>query len=235
MALFKHAEVAGYRSTGSRQHDKLPKPHKEMKSITEEPGIRVGFKYMYGISQPYSVAKGGLVINDITLPTNVASKLGKSRTAQLLLHLTQQVGEAYRIEVPYLDSSQYSTFKGGGDIRMLKGGKPVPSGALIHGEQSWSTDEECIDHPAAASSTCVYMPQSPGSHHTPQAVLLSPPCDPYPPTDKITPPKPGEFRCGMPENKMRSMQTDFEVCLQLQANMMLTVSEILHSADHVIC
>ena len=73
VALFKHKNVAGCRVTNIPQHSILPIPipcHKDVTEFTKEPNIRVGFEYIFGHSQPYSVVDRKVRLNDPTLPVD---------------------------------------------------------------------------------------------------------------------------------------------------------------------
>ena len=90
VALFKHALVAGCRSTTSYQHSQLPWPVLHLKdaaSITKEPTIRVGFRYIYGHDQPYNVSDGEVSLIKPTLPVSRTEATEVSRTISMIISL----------------------------------------------------------------------------------------------------------------------------------------------------
>ena len=210
VALFKHKSVTGCRNTTSQQHSLLPMPipcHKAITELTTEPNIRVGFEYIFGHSQPYSVVDRKVRLEDPTLPVTGGDETTENRrTTVMISALENRFGGNFEISGAGQESSRYCPFSGGGDIYLLRKTPSTSAAALVHG----------VPHDVEWSD-----PDPDPTDVTPPAVTVAASAD-------ITPPKPGELRCGATENKMLyPSQTETDVRLQLQANMMLISSLVL--------
>ena len=100
VALFKHTNVAGCRSTSSHQHGKLPLPLpclKDTAMITKEPNIRVGFNYIHGHPQSYTVHDGKVSLNDSVLPLTKMDDAENSHTMSMMFSLISTFGDRYEI------------------------------------------------------------------------------------------------------------------------------------------
>ena len=101
VALFKYHSPAGCRRTESSHHLSLPPPnplHKKAKQITKEPNIRVGFPYMFGHDQPYTIHEGAVVVGEPTLPNQRTSSTELNRTAVMMGSLLQTYGSILQID-----------------------------------------------------------------------------------------------------------------------------------------
>ena len=225
VALFKFKVTAGCRTTESRHHFKLPLPnpiHKNITKLTKEPNIRVGFPYVYGHNQPYTVQNETVTLSEPTLPTRKTTGSEFSRTTIMVSSMQQMFGNLLDIDTTQ-DHHQVCPFTGGGDIFIQT--KNSTSAAVIHEltpEDDGSTPFSVAITPQATAHT---TPQA-TAPTTPTAPQATAPTAPQA-TAPTTPPKVGELQCGSAENKMTAGQSDKAVTLQLQANMMLLVSCLL--------
>ena len=234
VALFKFKVTAGCRTTESRHHFKLPLPnpiHKNVKTLTKEPKIQVGFPYVYGHDQPYTVLNGAVIVSEPTLPTQKASGSETSRTAI--------IGNLLDIDTTQ-DHHQVCPFTGGGDI-FIQARDSNSSAVVIHNltdeddgfapfsVATYVTTPQATVHQGTTPTTPqATAPQGTASQGTapttPQATApqgtaptirqATAPTTPQA-TPLTTPLKVGELRCGAAENKMTAGQSDEVVSLQL--------------------
>ena len=198
MAIYKHKNVAGCRSTDSHQHDRLPVPlpaYKDAVVLTKETKLHVGFPYIYGHFQPYSIVDGEVQLQKPTILPLTKTESSENKRTVIMINSLQQLFNDF---VAGNDSKIFFPFSGGGDICILRK-ETTTSAALL--QRPTSADDE-VEQPAATI--------------TPQASSTN-----------ITPPRPGEHSCGATENKMSNTQSETDVRLQLQANMMLLTSNLL--------
>ena len=142
VALFKYLTPAGCRKTNSPRHLGLPPPypfHKNAEKITKEPNVRVGFPYMFGHDQPYTIQKGAVVVGKPTLPNRRTSSTELNRMAVMMGSLLQKYGRLLDIESSQ-DNSKFCPFKGGGDIHLRR--KNTSSAAVIHQPALEDDDDE---------------------------------------------------------------------------------------------
>ena len=245
VALFKFKVTAGCRTTESRHHFKLPLPnpiHRNIKKLTKEPNIRVGFPYVYSHDQPYTVQNGTVTLSEPTLPTEKTIGSESSRTTIMVSSLRQMFRNLLDIDTTQ-DHHQVCPFTGGGDIFIQT--KNSTSAAVIHEltpeDDDGSTPFSVATYvttpqataPTTPQATTPTAPQATAST-APQATAPTTPQATAPTTPQATapttPPKVGELRCGAAENKMTAGQSDKAVTLQVQANMMLLASCLLRKS-----
>ena len=130
VAIFKHILVAGCGTTTSEHHRTLPalqKHHKSVAEITEEPHqLRVGFKFVCGISQTYEVVRGEVNLGELVVPTVTSfdPEPEKERVTTLILGLRSHYGASYKISISSgRNNSQSCQFSGGGDIEIYAASK----------------------------------------------------------------------------------------------------------------
>ena len=101
MAIFKFKHVSGCRVTNDNHHSTLPIPipcHKAITALTKEPNIRVGFEYIFGHSQPYSIEDGKVRLKDPTLPVLSGVESSENRrTTMMISALESKFGDRFEI------------------------------------------------------------------------------------------------------------------------------------------
>ena len=125
VAIFKHHRngVVGCRKTDSKQHKILPfstKCHKNITEFIRQPNnLRVGFRFLWGIEQPYTVDEGKVLLEVQFSPTCVPEA---QRTSILTGFLRLHYGnENYTITASSgRNSIRYCQFSGGGILRFPK-------------------------------------------------------------------------------------------------------------------
>ena len=159
------------------------------------PSIRVGHEYLFGYSLGYAVSNGKINL-DPCLPTARVSKLSENaRTIALVAKLREHYTSADICGLGR-DSSHFCSFSGGGDIQIFN--KVASSAAVVRLSGEEDDDSE-----------------------SPEQTVRSPTDIPRD-TLNVTPPSRGESRCGSVENNVSAQQTEEDVRLQLQANMLVT-------------
>ena len=125
VALFKFKDATGCRNTASINHSRLPRPiqeHKPPQTFIREPNnLRVGFQYLFGHDQSYSVRDGQIQI-DHHLPQVTTEEASEhQRTSVLVNGLVAHFGREYDIIMGSgHDASHFCPFTGGGDVQVFK-------------------------------------------------------------------------------------------------------------------
>ena len=206
--VFKHKRVSGCSNIASFPHRHLPPPInncKSWKDITVEPEVHVGYSYMFGHDQPYSISNSKVLITDHVVVLDKFD-MAVNRTVKMIIKLNSQVGNDYNIELLDGECSHYSPFKGGGDIIISKVDESTMATIQLSASSSASQPDPEISSSADLGSS-------------PSPTPLS--------TDNITPPKKEEHGFGNVENEVSTSRSEEDVRLQLQANMMLVVAKSL--------
>ena len=182
---------------------------------TREPNnLRVGSQFLYGYNHGYIVENGEVTVSHCLPPTVQFQCNENERTGKMAFKLQ----EHYNITVGGRDSNHFSPFSGGGDIVIFK--KSAMSATVV-GTDNLGVDIEDSGGPEGQDmvDTNITAPDDLGAGGCEGQDMV----DPIP----ITPPKQNEFRCGSLEAKVSSVQSEDDVILQLQANMVLTCSVLL--------
>ena len=154
IAIFKHHRngVVGCRKTDSEQHDILPPSIECHKNITEfirQPNnLRIGFQFLWGIEQPYTVDEGKVLLEVQFSPT-CGPELEAQRTSILTGFLRSHYGKKYKITASSSgrNSIRYCQFSGGGDIEISKDPTKSISAVLLvgGGQQEEQQTEHCTE------------------------------------------------------------------------------------------
>ena len=209
VALFRFRDAVGCRKTESPQHSNIHKPivrHRDLQSlIKKENNIRVGSHFVFGFDQQYSVNENGSIIVSQPHPPNIQieeCRPENERTYDMMVGLKAALGEDYIVSSYTGDTRvHYCPFSGGGDISIFKRGSSSVSVVMTE-----FTDSD--------SDALVVTPPHRGMQSDRSE-------------GQATPPKDGEYGCVSVENKVTPAQCEWEVTLQLQANMLVLCSGLL--------
>jgi hypothetical protein len=88
VAIYQHDDAIGCgRTASSRRHSALPTPvprHKDIVAMTREPAVRVGYKYIWGYDQNYTVENGRVSLTPCLPPQWDDKRDENQRTADLV-------------------------------------------------------------------------------------------------------------------------------------------------------
>ena len=222
VALYKFRHAKGCGVTESDVHRSLGVPvenHKSRDVLTKRkqtPKTRVGSYFLYNQDVSYSCEANTVRIEVETENQAEEATVGScedSRCAQLMHNMRKLYPECV-IKV-WANNNHFCPFKGGGDIVIYKN---------THAAACLTTNPEiALAESPASSRECTASPDAPAEY-------LVPPPGPTPDTTKdISQKKLGEHRHGAIEAKYSHPQTARAATLQLQANMLLLTSALLHS------
>ena len=223
VALYKFHHAKGCGIIDSDMHRNLGAPVENHKSLDvlmqhkQTPKTKVGLNFLFNQDVSYSCEKYAVHVvvplNNPPEEPNIGS-YEESRCAQLV-HDMRKLHPDCIIKV-WANNDHFCPFKGGGDIIIYKNSlaaacvttdpeiEPLP--------ESSDSSRECTASPDL-STECSIPPPGP----SPDATM------------DISPKKPGESRHGAIEAKCSHQQTARAATLQLQANMLLLTSALLHS------
>ena len=153
----------------------------------------MGFPYYFGYNHPYKVSRGSITLENF-LPPQDCTEHFASEAERTLVMITKL----------------WSTFGSQYDIGLMHGHLktrfcPFRGGGDVYIMRN--NLESCVVLATIPSTSA-----DPGPTDSPESPVES---------LEVTPPRAGEDRCGAIENKVQHRQTDREVELQLQANMLL--------------
>ena len=210
VAVFRYDKTVGCRDTNTAQHGRLPLPvrrHKSSTDLTYTPSLRVGHLYLYGYDHDYSVANGEIHLKHC-LPPRVERRSENERTSILTSHLQKHYKclDIFSFRNNY---SHFCPFAGGGNITIFS--KMTSSATILAGGDGDGDGGDGGDGDGDGDVDG----DGDGDDQDATSQL------------NITPPSQGEYRCGSLENKVTGQQTEDQVRLQLQANMILTCSMLL--------
>ena len=115
--VFCYDDTSGCSVTNSRQHGDLPPPYNRRKlwgKVMEEPMVHVGFQYMYGYDENYSILDGEVVIRCKEPENSNDGDPEIIRTNDMIAALKTQVGHDFEIKQLQSVSSCHCPFRGGG-------------------------------------------------------------------------------------------------------------------------
>ena len=222
VALYKFLLAKGCGVSNSDMHRHLGTPVENHKSLNilmqrkQTPKTKVGSSFLFNQDVSYSCEEDVVrVVVHSNQPEepNVGS-YEVSRCAQLV-HDMSKLHPDCVVKV-WANNDHFCPFKGGGDIVIYK--KSLAAACL-----TTNPEIEALPESFDSSRECTASPDPPTE-------CLVPPPGPIPDaTMDISPKKPGETRSGAIEAKCSHQQTVRAATLQLQANMLLLTSALLHS------
>lgn len=217
IAVFKHSNVVGCRNTGSTQHGQIPLPlprYKDINTFTREPE-----NLRVGFEYLFGYS------HQYTISQKGEIIIGQGLPPASLTKLTETertCNMAKALE-KHVSTSNVKISLSRNSSHFC----PFSGGGDLHffcGQSSLS---------AAVVTTAAESSEDEHEHGSPAAA-----------DSQNTPPKAQEIRCGSVENKVTGQQSEKEVLLQLQANMILTCATLLEeklpthslpSIDYLVC
>ena len=211
VAVFRYDKTTGC-SKLSGAHNLLPVPncrHRKIKMLMQtHTNIRVGSRFLYnGYDQQYTIDdKGDMFTRVECFPAPKNFQCEISRSLEMIEGLKLALGEHYTVEYWFGNFSRHCPFSGGGDLSIFK--SRSRSAVVVDLHSNDGTDDGTNDGITPDDDT--------------RDISLS---------TKVSPTKPGEYRCVSIENKIASnLGSDVDqenITLQLQANMLLLSSTLL--------
>ena len=221
VAVFRYDKTTGC-SKLSGARNLLPVPvcrHRKIEMLMQTPtNIRVGSRFLYnGYDQQYTIdGKGDMLTRVVCFPAPKNFQCEISRLYQMIEGLKLALGQHYTVECWFGNFSRHCPFSGGGDLSIFK--SRSPSAVVVDLHSNDGTEQTTSDIGRTNDGTDDGITPDDDTRD----ISLG---------TKVSPTKPGEYRCISIENKIaNSLGSDVDqesITLQLQANMLLLSSTLL--------